>query len=41
MVEVVTESFARTWWRTYVATLAGRFQQNTMHLRAVAVEMLD
>ena len=41
MVEVVTETFDRTWWRSYVATLAARFGQETIHLRAVPIEMLD
>jgi hypothetical protein len=34
MVEVVTETFDRGWWRTYAATLAQRFQQKTIHVRA-------
>ena len=33
MVEVVTETFDRAWWRTYAATLAARFDQET-HSRA-------
>jgi hypothetical protein len=41
MVEVVTDTFDRAWWRTYSATLADRFQQETIHLRAMPVEMLD
>ncbi len=41
MVEVVTETFDRTWWRAYTATLAERFGQESIHLRAVPVEMLD
>jgi hypothetical protein len=41
MVEVVTDSFDRAWWRTYAATLARRFQQQAIHVRAVPVEMLD
>jgi hypothetical protein len=41
MVEVVTDTFDRTWWRTYAATLAARFGQEGVHLRAVPVEMLD
>ena len=41
MVEVVTESFDRTWWRGYAATLARRFNQETIHVRAVPVQMLD
>ena len=41
MVEVVTDSFDRAWWRTYAATLALRFDQERIHVRAVPVEMLD
>jgi hypothetical protein len=41
MVEVVTDTFDRTWWRTYAATLAERFGQESIHLRAVSVQMLD
>jgi hypothetical protein len=41
MVEVVTDSFDREWWRTYANLLAWRFNQDTIHLRSLAVEMLD
>jgi hypothetical protein len=41
MVEVVTDTFDRAWWREYAATLAGRFGQESIHVRAVPVEMLD
>ena len=41
MVEVVTETFDRAWWRTYAATLAARFGQESIHVRAVPVDMLD
>jgi hypothetical protein len=41
MVEVVTASFDRRWWRAYAATLAQRFRQDTIHVRALPVEMLD
>jgi hypothetical protein len=41
MVEVVTDSFDRGWWRTYAATLAKRFGQESIHVRAVPVDMLD
>ena len=41
MVEVVTDVFDRAWWQTYATTLAERFGQETIHLRAVPVEMLD
>ena len=41
MVEVVTETFDKAWWRTYTAVLAQRFGQDAIHLRAVLVDMLD
>jgi hypothetical protein len=41
MVEVVTDTFDRTWWRAYAAMLADRFGQESIHLRAMPVEMLD
>jgi hypothetical protein len=41
MMEVVTDTFDRTWWRTYSATLAQRFAQDTIHVRALPVEMPD
>jgi len=41
MVEVVTETFDRAWWQKYAATLAERFGQDTIHVRAVPVDMLD
>ena len=41
MVEVVTDTFDRAWWRTFSATLAQRFAQDTIHVRALRVEMPD
>ena len=41
MVEIVTRSFDREWWRTYTQRLATRFRQDTIHVRATAVEVLD
>lgn len=41
MVEVVTNTFDRAWWRTYGATLAERFRHDSIHLRALPVELLD
>lgn len=41
MVEVVTESFDRQWWRSYAAALANRFSQHSIHVRALPVEMPD
>jgi hypothetical protein len=39
MVEVVTRTFERSWWRTYAATLARRFEQDAIHVRALPMEM--
>ena len=41
MVEVVTDTFDRAWWRIYAATLAERFGQERIHVRALPVELLD
>ena len=41
MVEVVTHAFDRSWWRRYGALLADRFAQETIHVRALPVEMPD
>lgn len=41
MVEVVTDRFDRAWWRTYASTLATRFRQDVVHVRAMPVELLD
>lgn len=41
MVEVVAERFERDWWRPYARTLAARFDQEVVHIRATVVEMLD
>lgn len=41
MVEVVTDTFDKAWWRNYAVMLAARFGQETIHVRSVAVEMLD
>jgi hypothetical protein len=41
MVEVVTNTFERMWWRAYAATLAARFRQDRIHVRAVIIETLD
>jgi hypothetical protein len=39
MVEVVTEIFDRAWWRDYATTLARRFGQETIHVRALPIDM--
>jgi len=41
MVEVMTDAFDRGWWRSYSATLAQRFAQDTILVRALPVEMPD
>lgn len=40
MVEVVTRDFDRGWWRSYATLLAARFHQESMHVRALTVQML-
>jgi hypothetical protein len=41
MIEVVTERFDSAWWRQYSITLAGRFGQEAIHVRALPIQMLD
>jgi hypothetical protein len=41
MVEVVVEQFDRGWWQAYAKTLAARFAQDVIHIRAFNVEVLD
>jgi hypothetical protein len=41
MVEVVTDTFDRAWWRTYASALAERFRQESIHLRALPMDLLD
>jgi hypothetical protein len=38
MVEVLAPAFDRTWWRDYSRTLARRFRQEAMHIRALPAE---
>ena len=38
MVEVLAETFDRDWWRTYAQTLAVRFRQEAIHIRALAAD---
>ena len=40
MVEVVTETFDRVWWRAYAEVLARRFEQDEIHVRATQIEVL-
>jgi hypothetical protein len=41
MVEVVARTFDRMWWRAYASTLARRFEQESIHVRALPVELID
>ena len=41
MVEVVTETFDRDWWRAYARTLAARFNPGEVRLRTVPIELPD
>jgi hypothetical protein len=41
MVEVVAAEFDRDWWRGYATTLADRFEQTVIHVRAMDVDLLD
>ena len=40
MVEIVTERFDRAWWSEYAGSLARRYQQEEMHVRAMDVDVL-
>jgi hypothetical protein len=39
-VEVMVEALDRAWWRTYSAELARMFKQETIVVRAIAIELL-
>ena len=41
MVEVVTRTFDRHWWRGYAARLAGRFRQDAIQVHAVPVQAIE
>ena len=41
MIEVVTETFDRTWWRRYATLLSKRFGQDEIHIRALAIQTLE
>jgi hypothetical protein len=38
MIEVLADEFDRHWWRDYTDILAGRFDQEEIHIRAMAAE---
>ena len=40
MVEVVVDDLDRAWWRAYLRELKGRFDQEEIHARAIAVDEL-
>ena len=41
MVEVVTDRFDQRWWRNYSTALAERFGQDSIHVRALSVQLLS
>jgi hypothetical protein len=41
MIEILADTFDRQWWRGYVEVLKQRFAQESIHVRATAVETLD
>jgi hypothetical protein len=41
MIEVLAPTFDRNWWRGYATTFKKRFSQESIHMRATAVETLD
>lgn len=41
MLEILTDSFDKAWWRGYCEVLKQRFGQQSIHLRASEVELLD
>jgi hypothetical protein len=41
LVEIVAPEFDRSWWRGYARQLAARFHQQTIHVRALRIELLD
>ena len=41
MIEVLSEGFDKAWWRAYAETLKERFKQESIHLRANEVYVLE
>jgi|SRR6187549_1411498 len=39
MVEVLTETYDRAWWRAYAATLAERFREEAIHIRVLPAQV--
>ena len=38
LVEIVTDAFDRGWWRAYQKSLAERFAQQEIHVRALTIQ---
>ena len=41
MIEIVSRTFDRAWWREHVERLRNRFVQDAIHVRAMTVELLE
>ena len=41
MIEVLSKDFDTAWWRSYAETLKERFKQETIHIRANDVYVLE
>lgn len=41
MVEVLAETFDRSWWQAYAEKLNARFRQEEIHVRALPAETLN
>ena len=41
MIEVLSQDFEKAWWRSYAETLKERFRQESIHVRANDVYVLD
>ena len=41
MIEVVSEDFEKVWWHSHAETLKKRFRQESIHIRATDVYVLD
>jgi hypothetical protein len=41
LIEMLSDVFDRPWWRAYAETLKRRFDQESIHIRANDVELLD
>lgn len=39
MIEVLTDTFDRPWWRAYAKTLAERFDEDEIHIRALPADV--